>query len=95
MLAAPANADMHHADIVAALKKRGTTLTALAEKAGKSSSYLRVALASKPHPAAFLIIARALGIRPHKLRPSMFDKQGRPIRRPRVGKSTSNGRRRQ
>lgn len=86
------NADMHPADILAALKKRGFSLTSLAEKKGKSGSYLRVALACKPHPAAFVILARALGMRPHKLRPSMFDKQDRPIRQTRA--VATNARRR-
>lgn len=80
---------MHPADILAALKKRGFSLTSLAEKKGKSGSYLRVALACKPHPAAFVILARAIGMRPHKMRPSMFDKQDRPIRQSRS--STTSG----
>lgn len=53
----------HPADIVAALKKQGTSLAALSRKAGLSSSTLANTL-SRPWPKGELIIAQALNIPP-------------------------------
>lgn len=48
--------DWHPADIIAALRKRGTTLAAISRQAGLSSSTLANAL-SRPWPKGEWIIA--------------------------------------
>ncbi len=45
--------DWHQADIIAALRKRGTTLAAVSREAGLSSSTLANTL-SRPWPKAFI-----------------------------------------
>lgn len=51
--------DWHPADIIAALRKRGTTLAAISRQAGLSSSTLANAL-SRPWPKGEWIIANYL-----------------------------------
>lgn len=62
--------DWHPADIIAALRKRGTTLAAISE-AGLSSSTLANAL-SRPWPKGEWIIANFLGIHPSEIWPSRY-----------------------
>ena len=54
--------DWHPADIIASLKKRGTTLAALSRSAGLSSSTLANAL-SRPWPKGEWLIADFLAVR--------------------------------
>lgn len=69
----------HPADIVAALKKQGTSLAALSRKAGLSSSTLANTL-SRPWPKGELIIAQALNIPPDVIWPERyFGKNGERI----------------
>lgn len=63
--------DWHHADIIAALRKRGTTLAAVSRAAGLSSSTLANAL-SRPWPKGEWIIAETLGIHPSIIWPSRY-----------------------
>ena len=73
----------HPADIVAALKKHGTSLAALSRKAGLSSSTLANAL-SRPWPKGEWLIAQALNISPEVIWPERyFDEKGAPIFRQR------------
>ncbi|HDC4636612.1 TPA: helix-turn-helix domain-containing protein [Enterobacter cloacae] len=73
----------HPADIVAALKKHGTSLAALSRKAGLSSSTLANAL-SRPWPKGEWLIAQALNISPEMIWPERyFDEKGTPIFRQR------------
>ncbi|WP_354624872.1 helix-turn-helix transcriptional regulator [Psychromonas sp. MME2] len=65
--------DMHRADIIAGLKKRGTSLAALARAQGYSSSTLQNALNSK-WPKGERIIANALGLEPAEIWPSRYNK---------------------
>lgn len=63
--------DWHPADIIAALRKRGTTLTAISREAGLSSSTLANAL-SRPWPKGEWIIANFLAIHPAEIWPSRY-----------------------
>lgn len=63
--------DWHSADIIAALKKRGTTLSALSRQSGLSSSTLSNALV-RTWPKGEMIIAKALETEPEKIWPSRY-----------------------
>ncbi|EAW1720002.1 transcriptional regulator [Salmonella enterica subsp. indica] len=68
--------DWHPADIIAALRKRGTSLAALSRKAGLASATLANALA-RPWPRGEKLIADALDISPEIIWPSRyFDGEG-------------------
>lgn len=69
----------HPADIIAALRKKGTTLAALSRESGLCSSTLSNAL-SRPWPKGELLIAQAIGVTPSEIWPQRyFDQSGRPI----------------
>ena len=71
--------DWHPADIVAGLKKRGTSLAARSREAGLASSTLANAL-SRSWPRGEKLIADALGISPEIIWPSRyFDGEGNRI----------------
>jgi len=73
--------DWHPADIIAALRKRGTTLAATSRAAGLSSSTLSNAL-SRPWPKGEILIADAVGVAPEVIWPGRyFDDYGNEIRR--------------
>lgn len=57
--------DWHPADIIAALKKRGTSLAAVSRNAGLASSTLTNAL-NRRWPKGERLIAEALGVAPEK-----------------------------
>jgi len=63
--------DWHSADIIAALKKRGTNLSALSRSAGLASSTLANAL-RRPWPKGEKLIAEALGERPERIWPTRY-----------------------
>lgn len=63
--------DWHRADIVAALHKRGLSLSQLSVAAGLSASTLRNALRA-PYPRAEQIIAEAIGVPAHEIWPSRY-----------------------
>lgn len=63
--------DWHPADIIAGLRKKGTSLAAESRKAGLSSSTLANAL-TRPWPKGERIIADALGVDPHVIWPSRY-----------------------
>ena len=63
--------DWHPADIVAGLRKRGTSLAAESRRHGLSSSTLANAL-TRPWPKGELIIATALETQPWVLWPSRY-----------------------
>lgn len=68
--------DWHQADIIAALRKRGTTLSAVSRNAGLSSSTLSNAL-SRSWPKGEKVIAQALDVHPSVIWPSRyFDARG-------------------
>ncbi|GAB2941266.1 helix-turn-helix domain-containing protein [Hafnia psychrotolerans] len=69
----------HPADIIAALRKKGTTLAALSRESGLCSSTLSNAL-SRPWPKGEQLIAQAIGVTPSEIWPQRyFDQNGRPI----------------
>lgn len=61
----------HPADIIAALKKRGTSLSALSRQAGLASSTLTNAL-TRRCPNGERLIAEALGIAPEQIWPARY-----------------------
>ncbi|MCA6997548.1 MULTISPECIES: helix-turn-helix domain-containing protein [Dickeya] len=63
--------DWHSADIIAALRKKGTSLSAVSREAGLSSSTLANAL-YRPWPKGELLIANALGVKPEEIWPSRY-----------------------
>ncbi|EEC0294361.1 transcriptional regulator [Salmonella enterica subsp. enterica] len=73
--------DWHSADIIAALRKRGTSLAAVSREAGLSASTLANAL-TRPWPRGEKLIADALGISPEIIWPSRyFNNKGHRIER--------------
>ncbi|MGK4329547.1 helix-turn-helix domain-containing protein [Lonsdalea quercina] len=68
--------DWHPADIIAALRKRGTTLSALSRSAGLRSSTLANVF-SRPWPKGEWLVATALDVHPAEIWPSRyFDDSG-------------------
>lgn len=65
--------DWHPADIIAGLRKRGTSLAALSRQAGLASSTLANAL-NRRWPKGERLIAEALGIAPEQIWPSRYHK---------------------
>ncbi|EDU9156320.1 helix-turn-helix domain-containing protein [Salmonella enterica] len=63
--------DWHSADIIAGLKKRGTSLSALSRQAGLASSTLANAL-TRRGPKGERLIAEALDIAPEQIWPSRY-----------------------
>ncbi|WP_202304110.1 DNA-binding transcriptional regulator SfsB [Dryocola clanedunensis] len=63
--------DWHPADIIAGLRKRGTSLAAESRKAGLNSATLANAL-SRPWPKGEQLIARALNTNPWSIWPSRY-----------------------
>ncbi|CAH5977639.1 Ner-like regulatory protein [Citrobacter pasteurii] len=63
--------DWHPADIIAALKKRGTSLSAVSRKSGLASSTLANALI-KHWPKGERLIAEELDVAPEKIWPSRY-----------------------
>ena len=79
---------MHHADIVAAVKKSGTNLRQLALANGFGQSTLRAAL-HKPHPRAQRLIAETIGKPLHEIWPQWFDVDGARIGGRRAERTTT------
>ncbi|MFQ0503301.1 helix-turn-helix domain-containing protein [Klebsiella pneumoniae] len=65
------NNDWHPADIIAGLRKKGTSLAAVSRSAGLSSSTLANALL-RPWPKGEKLIADALSISPEIIWPSRY-----------------------
>lgn len=65
------NQDWHSADIIAALKKKGTSMAAVSRLAGLSSSTLSNAL-TRRWPKGERLIAEAIGVRPEVIWPSRY-----------------------
>ncbi|EBS4566058.1 helix-turn-helix domain-containing protein [Salmonella enterica subsp. enterica] len=73
--------DWHPADIIAALRKRGTSLAAVSREAGLSSSTLANALV-RPWPRGELLISRAIGVDAADIWPERYyDSNGKRIDR--------------
>ncbi|HAK8073636.1 TPA: transcriptional regulator [Salmonella enterica] len=65
--------DWHPADIIAGLRKRGTSLAAVSRQAGLASYTLANALI-RHWPKGERLIAEALGITPEQIWPSRYRK---------------------
>ena len=65
------NVDWHRADVIAALKKKGTSMSALSRANDLASSTLANALRF-PWPKGERIIAEALGLEPRDIWPSRY-----------------------
>ncbi|WP_110876498.1 helix-turn-helix domain-containing protein [Franconibacter helveticus] len=72
--------DWHQADIIAALRKKGTSLAALSRTAGLSSSTLANAL-TRPWPKGEYLIAEAVDVHPSVIWPSRYFKNGAMVER--------------
>lgn len=74
--------DWHSADIIAALKKQGLTLSGLSRQAGLSASTLSNALV-RPWTKGEQIIANAIGMKPEHIWPSRYTNKltNQPIKR--------------
>lgn len=68
------NTDWHRVDIVAALHKKGVSLTQLSVREGLAASTLRNAMRVK-YPKAEKIIAEAIGVQPSVIWPSRYQKE--------------------
>ena len=66
-----ANVDWHRADVIAGLKKKGTTMSALSRANGLASTTLSNALRF-PWPKGERSIAEALGLEPRDIWPSRY-----------------------
>ncbi|EAB4091036.1 helix-turn-helix domain-containing protein [Salmonella enterica] len=67
-----AQMDMHRADIVAEIRKRGWSLRRLSLSMGMSAGYLKNAL-DRPWPKGERIIADVIGSTPEKIWPSRYN----------------------
>lgn len=65
--------DWHPADIIAGLRKKGTSLAAVSRNAGLASSTLANAL-TRRWPKGERLIAEELGVAPEKIWPSRYRK---------------------
>lgn len=68
------------ANIVAAIKNKGHTLTGLAKINGYSDAAISVCLC-KPWPKVEEIVARVIGVPAHVIWPPRYDHRGMPIKR--------------
>lgn len=66
--------DWHKADIIAALKKKGTTLAAVSRRAGLSSTTLANTL-YRPWPRGEALIAQELELHPSEIWPTRYNKK--------------------
>lgn len=73
----------HRQDIIAAVRKRGTTLRRLAIQNGYSDTTLIKCLDQR-WPNAHLIISEFLGVGRHSIWPHWYRADGSPRHRPRV-----------
>lgn len=71
------NKDWHPIDVVAAIRKRGSSLTRLSRLNGLSDSMLGQAT-RKPYPKMERIIAEFLGLQPQTIWPSRYNTDGTP-----------------
>lgn len=79
--------DWHPEDIKAAIRKRGTTLAKLAKTAGVSKQLVSTALERRASEHVDDVIADFLGLKPHQIWPSRYNK-GQRIRYRAVGEGS-------
>ncbi len=76
----PGATDWHPADVLAALKKRGHSLSGLSVANGYHPTAAGKAL-KQPWPAMEQLLAEAIGTAPQEIWPSRYDTEGSPRRR--------------
>jgi len=69
--------DMHPEEIKARIRIKGRTLTRLARISGIAPSTIRRSIRVDDCPTAERVIAEYLGLDPHSIWPSRYDKNGR------------------
>lgn len=74
--------DWHPADVLAALKKRGKTLSGLSVEHGYHPTAAGKAL-KRSWPAMEALIAREIGVAPQTIWPSRYDRSGVPLHKAR------------
>lgn len=84
----PTPKNKHPEDVKAAVRKKGTTLAALARKNDLSDSTTRASL-YRPQPSGNAVVAKFLGKSLHEIWPEWFDDQGNRI--PNSFKKDSSG----
>lgn len=73
--------DWHSEDVKAAIRKKGSTLAALAKSNGISAQALSRAILERSSARAETIIANFLGLRPMQIWPSRYDEKGNRLTR--------------
>lgn len=73
--------DWHSEDVKAAIRKKGSTLTALAKANGISLQALSAAISNHTSGRAEAIIAEFLAVHPMKIWPSRYDRFGHRLSR--------------
>lgn len=73
--------DWHSEDVKAAIRKKGSTLTALAKAHGISAQALSRAILERSSARAEIIIAEFLGVRPALIWPSRYNERGKRLTR--------------
>ena len=71
--------DMHPEDIKAAIRKRGSTLSELAEASGMKKQNLAIAMRARTSARAETVIADFLGMPAAKIWPSRYRRDGQRI----------------
>ncbi|MGE4321783.1 MAG: helix-turn-helix domain-containing protein [Sphingobium sp.] len=72
-------ADMHPEDIKAAIRKRGRTITALAEAHGLPKQVVSMAISARVSARAEAVIADFIDVPPQAIWPSRYDADGKRI----------------
>ena len=80
---------MHRADVIAAIKKRGSSMAALSRDAGLSETAVRVSLA-RPFLRAEEVVISFLKLPPNRIWPDRYDAHG--VRTVRLGRRATRGR---
>jgi Ner family transcriptional regulator len=75
----PATDDWHPADVLAALKKRGKTLSGISTAHGYHATAAGKAL-KQPWPAMEAVIAAAIGLAPEDIWPNRYNRRRLPPR---------------
>lgn len=73
--------DWHSEDIKGAIRKRGSTLSALAKSHGISAQALSQAILERSSARAEIIIAEFIGLHPQQIWPSRYDAKGTRLSR--------------
>jgi Ner family transcriptional regulator len=73
--------DWHRADIIAAVRKAGWTLSELARYHGYANRSTLLRPLDRPWPKGERLIAEVIGVEPAEIWPSRYDAEGEPHQR--------------